>query len=248
MAKYKTGAFIAAHSAQTSTTSPLSVSTLSRLSTPVKTYEVIKSSQFTWRGLELRRHGTPELWANFIPEVGRDPVLTLHNESSRGPVVAGATLPAQGRGLKVVVGDPYSKPPKEFISVDHKSFFKSSYGISLRTDEPAYEWRKTHNKELGSRRMARDDIKLVDPSNGGNILAAYIENHDGDRDAEADIKIFVELDTDLELLIVASSIGLQERLRQQRVNNTAFPKGPPHALNRQTRHQEVIPVPQSTHT
>ena len=81
-------------------------------------------------------------------------------------------------------------------------------------DGRPYSWRRTHDKELGSRKRSFRDFKLVNEGDAGKALAVWIDNDGcGLQSSGATLKYFVELDRELELLSLAALLRIEDHIR-----------------------------------
>lgn len=181
---------------------------------PIKTYTVHQTSAWRQSYQEVQFNGRTILWVNARKRMFHNTQVNIQTEFNAGPIVAACKLGCFMRGLRFWLGNP-DCTDKDAWPVAECHGFRSNNFTFQTSDCRLYQWRRTHDRDLGAKRFGNKDFKLVDTQTG-HVIAVFIFKHEvfGVKDAGR-IDYFVEFGQELELMSLTVLMGIQEQIREQ---------------------------------
>lgn len=180
---------------------------------PIRQLEIFKPGTFNAKKLELRQNGNTVLWTNKSSSPFSQPQIDI--QLSDKTIVASVKLQSFSRDLLLHLGNPDCSDKAQWANLVCENFGRSKY--KFVHNGKTCSWTRTHNKEIGARRIGGRDFKLVDEATG-QVLVVYRFNYGLFKGGvNGNIDFYVQLDSQLELLSLAAILGIEEGIaRRQR--------------------------------
>lgn len=176
--------------------------------TPIKQYEVHKTSHFSASRFDIKQNGTTILTTHKTTRMFRKPQIDVLAPSNT--ILASVKLESFSRGAVLHLGNPEGSDKSGWTVLDCKGFTSSSYQFPF--NGRTFAWTRTHDSDLGASKLGSRHFKLVDEGNG-QVLAVYVYNYSIIKHGVlATIDYYVELGQELELMSLAAVLGVEERI------------------------------------
>ena len=182
---------------------------------PVKQYEVHHPGMFQTKKLEIKHNGTTILHTNKERHGLKPPRIDISSDGKT--IVTSVQLEKRNRGALLLLGNPNSTDNQEWMELGCQDGHGSKHRFVF--NGRPFRWTRTHNKELGARRMGGRDFKLSEEGSD-QVLVVYRSNYAVMRKGHfADVDFYVDLDQDVELLALCAVLAIQENIARRQTTN-----------------------------
>lgn len=186
-----------------------------RKKTLIKRYIISQPSIWCPGHKVIQCEGTPFLWVNCKMYKH----IHLQTGSRTGPVVAAVKAEHFRRNFRYILGNPDCTEKGVWSTAHNTSFCgEKKYRFQVPTTGAWYEWRRTHNNELGAKRFGKNSFKLID-ANGDveKVLAAFIYRQSifGHMHEFGSLDCFEKMEEELEIVSLLVLLGIQNAIRRK---------------------------------
>ncbi|KAK5119206.1 hypothetical protein LTR85_007820 [Meristemomyces frigidus] len=183
------------------------------LANPIKTYHIVNQHTFTSKHFEIQQNGQPILWVDKKTKLFHNPIVNLSVEAENGPIVAACKLESFSRSVSFYLGNPDCSDKSTWASCECAGFVEKQYSFTV--NGRSFQWKRTHNKDLGGKTFGSKTFKLVDEGRHALMVYVHTQSIFGKLHQIARVDFFVELGRVLELASLVTMLGIQEKIRQQ---------------------------------
>lgn len=136
----------------------------------------------------------------------------------RDPFLAAVKSEPFKRNFRYILGNPDCMK-KSVWSTAHNSSWcgERKYLFQVPSTGAWYEWRRTHNKDLGAKRLGKKSFKLVDANGDVEVLADFIhlQSMFGHMHEFGRLDYFAEMEEEPEMAILLVLLGIQNAIRRK---------------------------------
>lgn len=136
----------------------------------------------------------------------------------RDPFLAAVKSEPFKHNFRYILGNPDCMKKRVWSTAHNSSRCgERKYLFQVPSTGAWYEWRRTHNKDLGAKRLGKKSFKLVDANGDVEVLADFIhlQSTFGHMHEFGRLDYFAEMEEEPEMAILLVLLGIQNAIRRK---------------------------------